>query len=185
MKTWKKVVLGFVVLGIIAFVAWILILWFAPNSNEIIPIDSVKYQTKEELIDLYWQNKTVLNSVKDSVLSSKSFLRALDEYGEGDYDISYLGDKKYFSEEEWVNIVSVFENLHPYMIIMERKGRPLKFYIDFASLKFDTGSKRTTLYWFPNEDEIAYHTKYSLADSVEYTQIDGNWYVVEENFHWQ
>ena len=184
MKTWIKVVLGLIALGIVAFVAWILILWFAPNPNEIIPIDSIEYHTKEELTDLYWQNKELLSSVRDSVLSSKSFLRALDEYGEGDYDISYRGDQKYFSEEEWANIVSVFENLHPYMIMMERKGRPVKLYIDFAKLELDTGSKETSLYWFPSEEEIEYHRKHSLADSVDYTKIDEYWYIVEEKYHW-
>jgi hypothetical protein len=179
MKTWKKVVIGLIILGVVSFVTWILILWFAPNPDEIIPIDSVKYQTKEELTDLYWQNSVVLNSVKDSVLSSKSFLRALDEYGEGDYDIAYLGDQKYFSEEEWVNIVSVFENLHPYMIMLERKGRPLKFYINFPDLKVDSGRKSISLYWFPNEEEIEYHKEHSYADSIEYSQLDGNWYIVE------
>jgi hypothetical protein len=183
MKTWKKVVIGLVILGIIAFVAWILILWFAPNPNEIIPIDSVKYHTKEELTDLYWKNKTVLNTVKNSVLSSKSFLRALDEYGEGDYDISYLGDKKYFSEEEWVNIVSVFENLHPYMIVMERKGRPLKFYIDFTKLELESGYKYTSLYWFPNDEEIKYHEEHCYAESVNYSQIEEGWYIVEETYN--
>jgi len=52
------------------------------------------------------------------------------------------------------------------MIMMERKGMPLKFYINFAKLKLETGSKRTSLYWVPNTDEIAYHKKHSLADSV-------------------
>jgi hypothetical protein len=182
MKTWVKVVLGLVILAIAAFVAWILILWFAPNPNEIIPIDSVKYQTKEELTDLYWQNSVVLNSVKDSVLSSKSFLRALDEYGEGDYDISYLGDQKYFSNEEWVNIVSVFENLHPYMIMLERKGRPLKLYIDFPKIVLETGYKYTSLYWFPSEEEIVYHEEHCYAENVEYTYIEEGWYIVEETY---
>ena len=184
MKTWLKVVFGLVIAGIIAFVAWILVLWFTPNPNDIIPIDSVKYLTKEELTDLFWQNEELIDSVKDSVLSSKSFLRALEEYGEGDYDISYLGDKKYFTEEEWANIVSVFENLHPYMIMMERKGRPLKFYIDFPSLKLGTGSKRMMLYWFPSEKEMERRKERSFADSIEVSQLDGNWYIVEEIYPW-
>ncbi len=183
MKTWKKVVIGLVILGILAFVAWILILWFAPNPNEIIPSDSVEYKTKEALTDLYWQNKYVLNSVRDSVLSSKSFLRALDEYGEGDYDISYLGDKKYFSEEEWDNIVTVFEKLHPYMIMLERKGRPLKFYIDFPKLELETGYKYTSLYWFPSEEEIEYHKESCYAENVDYTHIEEGWYIVEETYN--
>ena len=82
------------------------------------------------------------------------------------------------------DIVSVFEKLHPYMIMMERKGRPVKLYINFNDLKIESGSKTTELYWFPSEDELAYHTKYSLADSVEYTQIEEGWYVVEETYPW-
>ena len=179
MKTWIKIILGLVIAGIIAFVAWTLILWFTPNPNEIIPIDSVKYLTKEELTDLFWQNEELIDSVKDSVLSSKSFLRALDEYGEGDYDISYLGDKKYFTEEEWANIVSLFENLHPYMIMMERKGRPLIFYIVCGTQKQDSISKRTYLYWFPNEEERKYHEKPGVFPDGVFTQIDGGWYIVE------
>ena len=184
MKTWKKAVLGLTVLSVISIAACVVI-EVSKSPKSIIPIESVEYKTKEELTDLYWQNKVVLNSVKNSVLSSKSLMQALDDYKEGDINVSYQNDKKYFSDEEWENIVSVFEKLHPYMIMMERKGRPVKFYINFDSLQLDTGSKRTSLYWFPNEDEIAYHKEHSLADSVEYTQVDGNWYIVEEKFHWR
>ena len=184
MKTWKKVVIGLIGLGVIGIVACVVVdLSSSPKS--IIPASSVEYQTKEELTDLYWQNKTLLNSVKDSVLSNDGMMRDLNKFKEGDIEIFSTHVKEYFKEEEWVNIVSVFENLHPYMIMMERKGMPLKFYINFGDLKLETGSKRTSLYWFPNEDEIAYHKEHSLADSVEYTQVDGNWYIVEEKFHWQ
>ena len=184
MKTWVKIVLGLILLGVLSFVGWILIMWF-DTSDDIIPPDSIEYHTKEELTDLYWQNKTVLNAVKDSVLSSKKMLQALDEYNEGDYDVSYTGDKRFFGDEEWENIVSVFENLHPYMLILDRKGRPLKFYIDFPNLKLETGSKAVTLYWFPNEEEVEYRKEHSLADSIEVSQLDGNWYIVEEILHWQ
>jgi len=183
MKTWKKVVLGLIVLGVISIAACVAI-EVSKSPKSIIPIESVEYKTKEELTDLYWQNKVVLNSVKNSVLSSKSLMQALDDYKEGDIDVSYKSDKKYFGDEEWVNIVSVFENLHPYMIMMERKGRPMKFYINFDDLKLDTGSKETSLYWFTDKKEIEYHKEHSLADSVAYTHLDGNWYIVEEIFPW-
>lgn len=179
MKTWKKVVIGLVLLGILAFVAWILILWFAPNPNEIIPSDSVEYQTKEELTDLYRQNKTVLNAVKDSVIASKSLLRALDEYKEGDIDIRSKLDKEYFSDEEWENIVTVFENLHPSMLMLERKGRPLVFYITFKNLNQDWKSKTTFLYWFPNDEEREYHEEPGVFPDGVFTQLDEGWYVVE------
>ena len=183
MNTWKKAVLGLTVLSVISIAACVAI-EVSKSPKSIIPIESVEYKTKEELTDLYWQNKVVLNSVKNSVLSSKSLMQALDDYKEGDINVSYQSDKKYFAEEEWANIVSIFENLHPYMIMVERKGRPVRFYINFDSLQLDTGSKRTSLYWFTDKEEIEYQKEHSLADSVEYTHLDGNWYIVEEIFPW-
>ena len=182
MKKWKVAILIILTSAFIAFAGYILYLYLEDDS--VVPGNPVLYHTKDELTDLYWQNKDLLNSVKNSVLSSKKFLQALIDYQEGDYDISCQDDKKYFTEEEWTDIVSVFEELHPYMIMMERKGRPVKLYINFNDLKIESGSKTTELYWFPSEDELAYHTKYSLADSVEYTQIEEGWYVVEETYPW-
>jgi len=183
MKTWKKVVIGLMILGVAAIAACVAI-EFSTGPKYIIPAGSAEYHTKEELTDLYWQNEVVLNSVKDSVLTNKKFLQVLIDQKDGDAGIHTDVNKYLFTDEEWENIVSVFENLHPYMIMLERKGRPLKFYINFGDLRFETGSKDVSLYWFPSEEEIEYHKEHSLADSVEYTQIDGNWYVVEERFHW-
>ena len=181
MKTWKKVVIGLIVLGVIGIVACVVVdLSSSPKS--IIPASSVEYQTKEELTDLYLQNTTLLNSVKDSVLSNDGMMRDLNKFNEGDIEIFSTHVQGYFSEEEWRNIVSVFENLHPYMIMMERKGRPLKFYIDFPQHELETGYMYTSLYWFPDVKEIKYHKEVSSADRVEYTHLDGNWYIVEETY---
>ena len=183
MKTWKKVILALVALSVSSLAACIVI-EFSTGPQFIIPAGSAEYHTKEELTDLYWQNKTVLEAVKNSVLSNKKFLQVLTDQKDGDAGIHTDVNKDLFTAEEWANIVSVFENLHPYMIVMERKGRPVKLYIDFAKLELDSGSKNTTLYWFTDKKEIEYHKEHSLADSVAYTQIDGNWYIVEETFHW-
>ena len=177
MKTWIKAILGLIIIVFLAFATYIGILIFSLSKDDI--DNSVEYYTKEELSELCWQNKTVLNSVKDSVLSSKSLLRALDEYGEGDYEISYQGDKKYFTEEEWANIVSVFKTFHPIMLMLERKGRPLIFYMPFGSLKQDDVVKRTFLYWFPNEEEREYHEKPGIFPDGVFTQLDEGWYIVE------
>lgn len=179
MKTWIKVVLGLVIVGIAAFVAWILFLWFTPNPNKIIPSNSVEYHTKEELTDLYWQNKTVLNAVKESVISSKSLLRALDEYKEGDIDVRFQSDKEYFNDDEWENIVTVFEKLHPSMLMLERKGRPLIFYLTFRQLNSGFESKVVYLYWFPNEDEREYHEKPTVFPDGVFSQLDEGWYIIE------
>jgi hypothetical protein len=181
MKTWKKIIIGLAILGAIALALYIAI-DSSPSSNFLLPAESIEYHTKEELTDLYWQNSVVLNSVKDSVLSNEGFLQVLIDQKDGDAGILTDVHKDLFSVEEWRNIVSVFENLHPYMIMMERKGRHLKFYIDFPQLELETGYKYTSLYWFPDVEEIKYHKEVSYADSVEYTHLDGNWYIVEETY---
>ena len=181
MKTWKKVVLGLIILGVVALTACIVV-EFSTGPKYIIPAGSAEYHTKEELLDLYWQNEVVLNSVKNSVLSNKGMMQELIDFKEGDTGILTEHEKEFFTEEEWENIVSVFENLHPYMLMMERQGRPVKFYINFSKLELETGYKRTSLYWFTDKKEIEYDKEHSLADSVEYTQIDGNWFIVEKMY---
>ena len=183
MKFLKKLFLGLILLAVIA-VATCVAIDLSSGSEFILPDNAVEYHTKDELTDLYWQNKDLLNSVKNSILSNKAFLQVLVDQKDGDAGILTDSDKDLFTEEEWTDIVSAFDELHPYMIMMERKGRPLKLYINFDDLKLESGSKTTELYWFPSEDELAYHTKYSFADSVEYTQVDEGWYVVEETYPW-
>jgi len=183
MKTWKKVIIGLAILGVVAIAVYIAI-DSSPSSNFLLPAESIEYHTKEELIDLYWQNSVVLNFVKNSVLSNEAFLQVLIDQKDGDAGILTDVHKELFTEEEWENILSVFENLHPYMIMMERKGRPLKFYISFDDLKVDSCTKSTSLYWFPDVKEIKYHKEVSSADSIEYTHLDGNWYIVEEIYPW-
>ncbi len=90
MRTWIKVILALVLASGLAFAGYIAII-VSLNADDL--GHSTIYLTKEEMTDLYWQNKDLLNSVKDSVISSKSLLSALDRYNEGDIDISFQGDK--------------------------------------------------------------------------------------------
>ncbi|HML68605.1 MAG TPA: hypothetical protein PKA81_09425 [Clostridia bacterium] len=177
MKTWKKVVLGLMVLGVLGFAGFVGYWMLTPNPDDL--GNSAKYLTKEELTDLFWQNEELLNAVKDSVISSKGLLRAIDRNNEGDIGISFQGDKKYFSEEEWKDVLSVFENLHPYMLMLERKGRPLVFYMAFSHLNRGSTTYATYLYWFPNEQELAHHEKPGVFPDGVFTQLDEGWYVVE------
>jgi hypothetical protein len=181
MKIQKKVVLGLIIFGLIGITACIAV-DLSSGAKPIIPNSSVEYHTKEELTDLYWQNKTVLNAVKESVISSKPLLRALDEYNEGDIAISYQSDKEYFSDEEWENIVTVFEKLHPSTLMLERKGRPLVFYVTFRNLKPGLESKVVYLYWFPNEEEREYHEKPGVFPDGVFTQLEEGWYIVEGRY---
>ena len=181
MKTWKKVVIGLAILSVVVIAACVAV-EFSTGPKYIIPVGSAEYQTKEELTDLYWQNKTVLNAVKESVISSKSLLRALDEYNEGDIAISYQSDEEYFSDEEWENIVTVFEKLHPSMLMLERKGRPLVFYLTFKHLKPGLDTKVVYLYWFPNDEEREYHEETGVFPDGVFTQLDEGWYIVEGKY---
>ena len=178
MKTWVKIVLGLIVIGIGSIVACVAI-DLSSDPDPIIPADEVEYHTKEELIDLYWQNKTVLNSVKDIVLSNDGMIQELNDFNEGDNGILTDHSKSFFSQEEWHNIVSVFENLRVNMLMLERKGRPLIFYITFTSQKQNNITKSTYLYWFPNDDERAYHEEDGVFPDGVFTQIDDGWYIVE------
>ncbi len=178
MKKWKIVLILIPTLGFLSFAAYIVILLLNPSS--IIPGNSVAYHAQEELSDLYWQNRDLLNTVKEDVLSNQKLVQAMNEERDGDIGIYIKEDKQYFTEDEWADIVSVFEKFHPYMIVMERKGRPLIFYIVFGSLKQDSVEKSTYLYWFPNEEEKIYHEKPGVFPNGVFTQIDGGWYIVEE-----
>jgi hypothetical protein len=181
MKTWKKVILGLVIFGLIGITTCIAV-ELSSGLKPIIPTESVEYHTIEELTDLYWQNKTVLHAVKDSVISSKPLLRALDEYNEGDIAIKYQSEKEYFSDEEWENIVTAFKNMHPNMLMLERKGRPLVFYMTFKHLAPGIETKVVYLYWFPNNEERAYHEEDGVFPDGVFTQIDEGWYVVEGKY---
>ena len=183
MKKRKIITLSIFAVIVVALVVWIAI-DFSTSAKFIIPTGATEYHTKEELTDLYWQNKTVLNAVKDSVLANKGMTQELIEFREGHTGILTDHQKDFFTEEEWENIVSVFENMHPYMIMLELRGRAMKFYIDFPSLKLETGSKRMMLYWFPSEKELERRKEHSFADSIEVSQLDGNWYIVEEIYPW-
>ena len=180
MKTFIKVILGLILAGILAFAGYIAYRIVSLNAHDL--GRSTKYLTKEELTDSYWQNKELLNSVKDSVISSKSLLRALDRFNEGDIEIRYQSDKEYFSEKDWENIVTVFENLHPSMLMLERKGRQLVFYLTFKRLNQGLGSKYTFLYWFPNEEEREYHEEPDIFPDGIFTQLEEGWYIVEETY---
>ena len=180
MKKWKVAILSILVLGFVAFAAYTAHIMKEINDNYIVPGYPVDYHTKEELADLFWQNKDLLNSVKESVLSSDSLMNAMNQERDGDIGVYLKEDKQYFTEEEWADIVSVFEKFHPYMIMMERKGRPLIFYIDFGYQKEKDIIKSTYLYWFPNEHERIYHEDPGIFPDGVFTQIDGGWYIVEE-----
>jgi hypothetical protein len=178
-KKWK-IALIILIVAAIAALATCIVIDFSSSSKFIIPDESIEYHTKDELTELYWQNEDLLNSVKDSILSSKAFLQVLIDQKDGDAGILTDYHKDLFTVEEWADIVAVFDKLHPYMIMMERKGRPLIFYIVCGTQKQDSLSKETYLYWFPNEEERKHHEEPGVFPDGVFTQIDGGWYIVEQ-----
>jgi len=177
MKKWIKVILVLIILGILSFATYICFLIFSSSTDAI--NNSVKYHTKEEVSDLYWQNKELLNRVKDAMLSNEKVLQALVDEQDGDTGIYLKQDEVYFSQEEWQDVVTVFEIYHPAMLMLERKGRPLIFYMPFGSLRQGDVTKRTFLYWFPNDEEREYHEDPGVFPYGVFTQLDEGWYIVE------
>ena len=70
-------------------------------------------------------------------------------------------------------------NLLANMLMLERKGRPLIFYITFASQEQNNMTKDNDLYWFPNDEERAYHEEDGVYPDGVFTQVDDGWYIVE------
>lgn len=177
MKTWIKVVLGLIIIGVLSFATYIGMLVINIKMADI--DNSVEYHTKEELSDLYWQNKELLNRLKDSVLSNDKVLQALIDEQDGDTGIYLKQDEVYFSQEEWRDVETVFKVFHPTMLMLERKGRPLVFYMAFRQLNRGSTTYATYLYWFPSEKEREYHENPGVFPDGVFTQLDEGWYVVE------
>jgi hypothetical protein len=78
MKKWKVVIIIVLVLGIAALATCVAI-DFSSSPKFILSNNSIEYHTKEELTELYWQQKELLNTVKDDVLSSDKLLKALND----------------------------------------------------------------------------------------------------------
>ena len=178
MKKWKIAILSVLALCIVVFVVYIVYLII--DDHSVVPGNPVDYHTKDELTELYWQNKDLLNSVKDNVLSSDSFMNAMNQERDGDIAINAKEDVQYFTKDEWAGIVSVFEKMNPSMIMLERKGRPLIFYIVFGAQTQDSITKKTYLFWFPNEDERVYHEEPGVFPDGVFTHIEDGWYIVEK-----
>jgi hypothetical protein len=177
MKTWIKVFLGMIILGVFSFLACIVFSVFSPSKDVL--VESVAYHTKDELVELYSQNKVLLSRVKDSMLSNEKVLQKLIDEQDGDTAIYQKQDEPYFSQEEWHDILTISESFHPTMLMLERKGRPLIFYLAFGHLKRGSTTYTTYLYWFPNDEERAYHEEDGVFPDGVFTQIDDGWYVVE------
>jgi hypothetical protein len=177
MKKWIKVILGLLFLGVLSIAVYIGILLLSPSTDVI--DNTVEYHSKEELSDLYWQNKELLNRVKDSVISNDKVLQALIDEQDGDTGIYLKQDEVYFSQEEWRDVETIFKVFHPTMLMLERKGRPLIFYIGFGSSKQNSVIKSTLLYWFPNDEEREYHEETGVFPDGVFSQLDEGWYIVE------
>lgn len=177
MKTWIKAFFGMITLGVFSVLACIVFSVLSPSKDVL--VESVEYHTKDELAELYSQNKEMLNRAKDSMLSNKKVLQKLIDEQDGDTAIYQKQDEPYFSQEEWNDILTINESFHPTMLMLERKGRPLIFYLAFKQLKQGSTIHATYLYWFPNDEERAYHEEDGVFPDGIFTKIDEGWYVVE------
>jgi hypothetical protein len=184
MKNWKNTILCIITLGVAAFAIYCALLF--NKKDAFIFGDSVTYYTKEELTALYWQNEDALNSVKDSVCSEKVLKRMPTKLNSSDFDIYTPEIRVLFSDAEWEDIVYVFQKLHARTLTLEVEWQPLFFAyrMNFGVLKQESGSKTTSLYWFPDEEDRDRFKTEKQKNNAVFTQLDGNWYIFEAQYPW-
>ena len=144
------------------------------TSTTIIPSDSTIAWTKEELKDLYWENKEELNEVAEIALACDMLKQQIVENHE-DWEICYSSQSDWFSEDDWAKIVDLFEKIRPYMLMRSLRSEDDVIWFVFSYRKVEDGYIHISLYYFKNpQTAIAY----KLAGSLEH--LDGYWYVNEE-----
>ena len=131
------------------------------------PLGGEIVYTKDELIDMYWENKDELTEVAEIVLASDSLLQKIIDTDDKDWTINHQVDKQYFSEEDWKKIVVLFKKIRPYMIIRKRDGA---VFIDFSHRKKEGSEIGTSLRYFSNGGIYA-----GVKGRLEH--LDGYWYV--------
>jgi len=142
-------------------------------GGSIIPNNSIATYTKDELNDLYWENKDELNEVAKIILANEELYRQIIENNDVERDVWGKSQKKLFSNEEWGKIVDLYKKIRPYTIERRRNGA---IYIDFAQRKVGGSNISTSLYYFGSE-ETANAYRVSRFETLEH--LEGYWYINE------
>ena len=181
-KSQKRRWLYFLGIAIILFA--LILLWFDRTiaSQWIINPRSITSYTKEELVNLYWENKDELNEVAEIVLANDGLKQRIidnhDDYGE----IRFMSDKGYFPEEEWNKIVALYKKIRCNEIVrLIWGGKDGVVYVDWRSKKTDGHEIYTALYYFKDVNTMEFYKQHYMGTIGQFVleQIDGGWYVYE------
>ena len=172
MKTFQNCKKG--VRGIL-WIILIIITLVCLSACDIIPANSTIAYTKDELIDLYWENEDELTEVAEIILSSDSLLQEIIDNNDDEMDVWTKADARHFSKEDWVKIVDLYKKIRPSTI--ERRRRGAVWFI-FPSRKVDGGYVDTDLYYFENEEKAKAY-KIGMVDEKTLEHLNGNWYTRE------
>ena len=161
----------------IVFVVLLIIPLFClwANSPFIIPGHTVEWYSKEDLIQLCYENYDELNKVAESILDSKAFLEQIRGEDDGDEYIMFKSDSQFFAESEWENIVHVFKTIRPYSIDRSLRDGYDVVYISFALPSCDRTEEQHCLYYIKNPEAVLYYEANAWVGELEH--INGYWYI--------
>ena len=148
--------------------------------EELSPNDECKFYTAEELEELYFSNKESFKNVADAILASDGLLAYMNERDIPNYHVFDVSDERFFSEQEWKEIVDFFKMSHSSRV---ERSREVDDVICFEFIRQITDETNTAvvLYYFPQPtEEIVQH--YSQSPYLtDYYQIDANWWILVSN----
>lgn len=163
-------------LGILIFI-FILIRPFVFGGAFLIGRFSVASYTKEELGDLYWNNKDEFVNVAEIMLANDKIRQIIIDTHDDDWGVLTKNDKRFFPEEEWDQVEKLFKKIRPYMIMLSLRNNDSVVYFNFNSRKVDGKKISTSLYYFKNVKTMELYKLYPWVGTLE--QLDGYWYIGE------
>ena len=180
-KIWKNVILYFMMIAVLLPTT---ACSFLDNllgiPEELSPNDECKFYTAEELEELYFSNKESFKNVADAILASDGLLAYMNERDIPNYHVFNVSDERFFSEQEWKEIVDFFNMSHSSRV---ERSREVDDVICFEFIRQITDETNTAvvLYYFPQPtEEIVQH--YSQSPYLtDYYQIDANWWILVSN----
>ena len=141
--------------------------------------DSNSY-TRDELETIYNENKEAFRAVAEIVKENEAFREKINEVGDVEGPICYPHQSKYFTEQEWSEITSLYTKVKPYMIMRSFSGNFNVVYFNFAPRKEDGKKISNSLYYLPSEAELAHCRTDRQSYGGTLYPIDDGWYICEQ-----
>jgi len=135
--------------------------------------------TRDELETIYNENKEAFQAVAEIVKENEGFRNQIDEWMEVEGELRYPYQSKFFTEQEWSEITSLYTKVKPYMIMRSFAGNFNVVYFDFISRKEGDKETSNSLYYLPSEAELAYYRTNKWIYCGTLYPIGDGWYVSE------